>query len=119
MTKVNFPSLTLCEDHVADTGDYLRNVLNNLAFGESQGVYAERIVEIGNYFILMALIDMKAWSDTTGKTLTNLFLLKVISSTRNSRITSISFSIYLAYHTAIQGLTNFSFSGSVTHAFVV
>ena len=62
MTKVNFPSLTLCEDHIADTGDYLRNVLNNLAFGESEGVYAIKEVIKRKLLNINAtpIIDMKA-----------------------------------------------------------
>ena len=32
MTEVNFPAITLCEDHGSDTGEYVRNVFNHLQF---------------------------------------------------------------------------------------
>ena len=37
VTKVNFPSVTLCNDHGLDSGEYVRNVFNNLAFIGDKG----------------------------------------------------------------------------------
>ena len=38
VTEVSFPSIALCKDHGLDTGEYVRNVFNNLDFlGESSG----------------------------------------------------------------------------------
>ena len=35
MTDVNFPSVTLCHANGLDTGEYVRNVFNNLDFNEA------------------------------------------------------------------------------------
>ena len=35
MTEVNFPSVTLCNAHGPDTGEYVRNVFNNLEFNDA------------------------------------------------------------------------------------
>ena len=37
VTKVNFPSVTLCNEHGLDSGEYVRNVFNNLAFVGNKG----------------------------------------------------------------------------------
>lgn len=38
MTEVNFPSIALCKEHGLDTGEYVRNVFNNLDFlGNTSG----------------------------------------------------------------------------------
>ena len=37
MTDVNFPSVTLCNAHGLDTGEYVRNVFNNLEFNDVNG----------------------------------------------------------------------------------
>ena len=37
VTKVNFPSVTLCNEHGLDSGEYVRNVFNNLAFVGDKG----------------------------------------------------------------------------------
>ena len=37
MTDVPFPSVTLCNEQGLDTGEYVRNVFNNLAFTEDEG----------------------------------------------------------------------------------
>ena len=37
MTKVNFPSVTLCNENGLDSGEYVRNVFNNLAFVGDKG----------------------------------------------------------------------------------
>ena len=34
MTEVNFPSVTLCNANGLDTGEYVRNVFNNLEFND-------------------------------------------------------------------------------------
>ena len=34
---MNFPSVTLCNDQGLDTGEYVRNVFNNLAFVGDKG----------------------------------------------------------------------------------
>ena len=36
MTKVNFPSVTVCNENGLDSGEYVRNVFNNLAFTGSK-----------------------------------------------------------------------------------
>ena len=38
MTDVNFPSVTLCHANGLDTGEYVRNVFNNLAFNEANSI---------------------------------------------------------------------------------
>ena len=35
MTEVDFPSVTLCNAYGLDTGEYVRNVFNNLAFTDA------------------------------------------------------------------------------------
>ena len=35
VTEVNFPSITLCNTHGLDTGEYVRNVFNNLEFNDA------------------------------------------------------------------------------------
>lgn len=35
VTEVNFPSITLCNGHGLDTGEYVRNVFNNLEFNDA------------------------------------------------------------------------------------
>ena len=37
MTDVSFPSITLCNEHGLDSGEYVRNVFNNLAFTDDEG----------------------------------------------------------------------------------
>ena len=37
VTDVPFPSLTLCDDQGFDTGEYMRNVFNNLEFAGNEG----------------------------------------------------------------------------------
>ena len=37
VTEVALPSLTFCEDHGPDTGEYVRNVFNNLAYEGNEG----------------------------------------------------------------------------------
>ena len=37
VTKVNFPSVTLCNEHGLDSGEYVRNVFNNLEFVGDKG----------------------------------------------------------------------------------
>ena len=37
VTDVPFPSVTLCNEQGLDTGEYVRNVFNNLAFAEDEG----------------------------------------------------------------------------------
>ena len=36
VTDVPFPSITLCNEQGLDTGEYVRNVFNNLAFAEDE-----------------------------------------------------------------------------------
>ena len=40
VTDVEFPSMTLCKDSGPDTGEYVRNVFNNLAFNGLDGIKA-------------------------------------------------------------------------------
>ena len=35
VTEVNFPSVTLCNANGLDTGEYVRNVFNNLEFNDA------------------------------------------------------------------------------------
>ena len=37
VTEVNFPSVTLCNANGPDTGEYVRNVFNNLEFNDVNG----------------------------------------------------------------------------------
>ena len=60
MTKVNFPSVTLCNEHGLDSGEYVRNVFNNLAFvgdkgsklrGEFKAILDDLTVDMDNKYI--------------------------------------------------------------------
>ena len=42
VTDVPFPSVTLCNEQGLDTGEYVRNVFNNLAFTEDEGTMVAR-----------------------------------------------------------------------------
>ena len=44
MTDVDFPAVTLCEDHGSDTGEYVRNVFNNLKFPDN---FIDKDVTVG------------------------------------------------------------------------
>ena len=37
VTDIPFPAITLCNEQGLDTGEYVRNVFNNLAFTEDEG----------------------------------------------------------------------------------
>ena len=47
LTKVGFPSITLCNEHGLDSGQYVRNVFNNLDFiGNKSAKLKEEFREI-------------------------------------------------------------------------
>ena len=45
MTDVNFPAITLCEDHGSDTGEYVRSVFNYLKFPDKELNYGKELYE--------------------------------------------------------------------------
>ena len=45
MTDVNFPAITLCEDHGSDTGEYVRSVFNYLQFPDKDLNYGKELYE--------------------------------------------------------------------------
>ena len=57
MTDVNFPSIALCKEHGLDTGEYVRNIFNNLDFvgfkgnnlrGEFQWILHDTVMTLQN-----------------------------------------------------------------------
>ena len=92
MTKVNFPSVTLCNEHGLDSGEYVRNVFNNLAFvgekgsnlrGEFKPILDDLTVDMGYKYVThggMLQRFMEEWMRYI------FFWLKGIGSWRTKRL---------------------------------
>ena len=55
MTDVNFPSIALCKEHGLDTGEYVRNIFNNLDFVGFKGSNLKREFQWILYDTVMTL----------------------------------------------------------------